>query len=149
MLVAVCVVASAFAVVAMTMNDPDGLGSQNPGLDVTRHAMPPPDITAPPANDAPNVAPQSAGETTPAVSATPAYGIVPTFLSWLASTSCIARRREIRHRETLNYRDTTCADCAVSAIREVSANFPQRRKAVGNFKGFAAQRTARQQGILD
>ena len=82
-LVAVCVVAPAFAVDAMTMNDPDGLGSQNPGLDVTRHAMPPPDVTAPPANDTPNAAPQSAGEATPAVSANPLWAIP---MSSLAAT---------------------------------------------------------------
>ena len=74
-LVAVGIAAPAFAIDALTMNDPDGLGSQNPGLDVTRHAMPPPDITAKPANDAPNGAPQSAGEATPAVSANPLWAI--------------------------------------------------------------------------
>ena len=81
-LVAVCVVAPAFAIDALTMNDPDGLGSQNPGLDITRHAMPPPDIAAKPANDVPNV-PQSAGEAPPAVSANPLWAIP---LSALAAT---------------------------------------------------------------
>ena len=82
-LVAVGIAAPAFAIDALTMNDPDGLGSQNPGLDVTRHAMPPPDITAKPANDAPNGAPQSAGEATPAVSANPLWAIP---MSSLAAT---------------------------------------------------------------
>ena len=57
-LIAACLVASAIAAYALTMNNVDEPGTQNPGLDVTRHAMPPPDVTAPPGVETPAVAPK-------------------------------------------------------------------------------------------
>jgi len=76
-LIAACLAISGFAAFALTMNNADEPGTQNPGLDVTRHAMPPPDVTAPPkpAADAPEAA--------PAVSANPLWAIP---LSALAAT---------------------------------------------------------------
>ena len=53
--VALCLGAPAFAYTASGVDDATNPGVENPGLDVTRHAMPPPDVTAPPA-EAPTVA---------------------------------------------------------------------------------------------
>src|SRR5579862_3507373 len=54
-LIALCLSAPAFAYTASGVDDPGNPGLDNPGLDVTRHAMPPPDVTAKPAQ-APTVA---------------------------------------------------------------------------------------------
>src|ERR1700722_11062277 len=48
-LIALCLSAPAFAYTASGIDDATSLGIDNPGLDVTRHAMPPPDVTAKPA----------------------------------------------------------------------------------------------------
>jgi hypothetical protein len=75
-LIAVCFVAPVIAAHALTINDTTEPGSNNPGLDVTRHAMPPPDVTAKPAVDAPEASP-------PTVSANPLWAVP---LSALAAT---------------------------------------------------------------
>jgi hypothetical protein len=54
LLIALCLSAPAFAYTASGVDDATNPGADNPGLDVTRHAMPPPDVTAKPA-DAPTV----------------------------------------------------------------------------------------------
>jgi hypothetical protein len=54
LLIALCLSAPAFAYTASGV-DATNPGINNPGLDVTRHAMPPPDVTAKPA-EAPTVA---------------------------------------------------------------------------------------------
>jgi hypothetical protein len=54
-LIALCLSAPAFAYTATGVDDAANPGIDNPGLDVTRHAMPPPDVTAKPA-EAPTVA---------------------------------------------------------------------------------------------
>jgi len=54
-LIALCLSAPAFAYTASGVDDPSSPSIDNPGLDVTRHAMPPPDVTAKPA-EAPTVA---------------------------------------------------------------------------------------------
>jgi general secretion pathway protein N len=48
-LIALCLSAPAFGYTASGVDDAANPGSDNPGLDVTRHAMPPPDVTAKPA----------------------------------------------------------------------------------------------------
>jgi len=55
LLIALCLSAPAFAYTSSGVDDAAGPGVDNPGLDVTRHAMPPPDVTAKPA-EAPTVA---------------------------------------------------------------------------------------------
>src|SRR5579862_8088931 len=57
LLIALCLSAPAFAYTTSGVDDAanPGGGGDNPGLDVTRHAMPPPDVTAKPAQ-APTVA---------------------------------------------------------------------------------------------
>jgi hypothetical protein len=55
LLIALCLSAPAFAYTASGVDDAANPGIDNPGLDVTRHAMPPPDVTAKPA-EAPTVA---------------------------------------------------------------------------------------------
>ena len=55
LLIAFCLSAPAFAYTASGVDDPSNPSVDNPGLDVTRHAMPPPDVTAKPA-EAPTVA---------------------------------------------------------------------------------------------
>jgi hypothetical protein len=54
-LIALCLSAPAFAYTASGVDDATNPGADNPGLDVTRHAMPPPDVTAKP-TEAPTVA---------------------------------------------------------------------------------------------
>jgi len=62
LLIALCLGAPAFAYTASGVTDATNSGIDNPGLDVTRHAVPPPDVTAkPPA--------------TPTVSANPLWAI--------------------------------------------------------------------------
>jgi hypothetical protein len=61
-LIALCLSAPAFAYTAAGVDDAANPGIDNPGLDVTRHAMPPPDVTAKPAE-------------TPAVAANPLWAI--------------------------------------------------------------------------
>jgi hypothetical protein len=48
LLIALCLGAPAFAYTSSGVNDETNPGIDNPGLDVTRHAMPPPDVTAKP-----------------------------------------------------------------------------------------------------
>src|SRR5580692_10890919 len=55
LLMALCLSAPAFAYTSSGVDDAASPGVDNPGLDVTRHAMPPPDVTAKPA-EAPTVA---------------------------------------------------------------------------------------------
>ena len=55
LLIALCLSAPAFAYTASRVDDATNPGIDNPGLDVTRHAMPPPDVTAKP-TEAPTVA---------------------------------------------------------------------------------------------
>jgi hypothetical protein len=70
LLIALCLGAPAFAYTASGVTDATNFGIDNPGLDVTRHAVPPPDVTAkPPA--------------APTVSANPLWAIP---LSALAAT---------------------------------------------------------------
>jgi general secretion pathway protein N len=54
LLIALVLSAPAFAYTASGVDDAANPGADNPGLDVTRHAMPPPDVTAKPA-EAPTV----------------------------------------------------------------------------------------------
>jgi hypothetical protein len=70
LLIALCLSAPAFAYTASGVDDANNPGIDNPGLDVTRHAMPPPDVTAKPAE-------------TPTVAANPLWAIP---LSALAAT---------------------------------------------------------------
>jgi hypothetical protein len=62
LLIALCLSAPAFAYTSSSVDDATNLGVDNPGLDVTRHAMPPPDVTAKPAE-------------TPTVAANPLWAI--------------------------------------------------------------------------
>jgi len=64
LLIALCLSAPAFAYTTSGVDDAanPGGGGDNPGLDVTRHAMPPPDVTAKPAE-------------TPTVAANPLWAI--------------------------------------------------------------------------
>ena len=62
LLIALCLSAPAFAYTASGVDDATNPGIDNPGLDVTRHAMPPPDVTAKPAE-------------TPTVAANPLWAI--------------------------------------------------------------------------
>jgi hypothetical protein len=62
LLIALCLSAPAFAYTATGVDDAANPGIDNPGLDVTRHAMPPPDVTAKPAE-------------TPTVAANPLWAI--------------------------------------------------------------------------
>ena len=55
LLIALCLSAPALAYTASGVDDATDPGIDNPGLDVTRHAMPPPDVTAKPA-ETPTVA---------------------------------------------------------------------------------------------
>jgi general secretion pathway protein N len=55
LLIALCLSAPAFAYTASGVDGAAEPGVDNPGLDATRHAMPPPDVTAKPA-DTPTVA---------------------------------------------------------------------------------------------
>jgi general secretion pathway protein N len=55
LLIALCLSAPAFAYTASGVDDAANPGIDNPGLDVTRHAMPPPDVTAKP-TETPTVA---------------------------------------------------------------------------------------------
>src|SRR5271169_3507423 len=48
LLIALCLSAPAFAYTASGVDDAANPGIDNPGLEVTRHAMPPPDVTAKP-----------------------------------------------------------------------------------------------------
>jgi hypothetical protein len=48
LLIALCLSAPAFAYTSSGVDDATNPGIDNPGLDVTRHAMPPPDVTAKP-----------------------------------------------------------------------------------------------------
>jgi hypothetical protein len=68
LLIALCLGAPAFAYTAAGVDDGATLGTENSGLDVTRHAMPPPDVTAKPAE-------------TPTVSANPLWAIPLSALS--------------------------------------------------------------------
>ena len=61
-LIALCLSAPASAYTASGVDDAASPGIDNPGLDVTRHAMPPPDVTAKPAE-------------TPTVAANPLWAI--------------------------------------------------------------------------
>jgi hypothetical protein len=61
-LIALCLSAPAFAYTASGVDDAANPSADNPGLDVTRHAMPPPDVTAKPAE-------------TPTVAANPLWAI--------------------------------------------------------------------------
>src|SRR5580693_1150799 len=70
LLIALCLSAPAFAYTASGVDDPSNPSIDNPGLDVTRHAVPPPDVTAKPAE-------------TPTVAANPLWAIP---LSALAAT---------------------------------------------------------------
>jgi hypothetical protein len=70
LLIALCLSAPAFAYTSSGVDDTNKPGIDNPGLDVTRHAMPPPDVTAKPAE-------------TPTVAANPLWAIP---LSALAAT---------------------------------------------------------------
>jgi general secretion pathway protein N len=70
LLIALCLSAPAFAYTSSDVNDATNAGIDNPGLDVTRHAMPPPDVTAKPV-------------AAPTVSANPLWAIP---LSALAAT---------------------------------------------------------------
>src|SRR5579862_8527183 len=72
LLIALCLSAPAFAYTTSGVDDAanPGGGGDNPGLDVTRHAMPPPDVTAKPPE-------------TPTVAANPLWAIP---LSALAAT---------------------------------------------------------------
>ena len=54
-LIALCLCVPAFAYTTSGVNDATNPGIDNPGLDVTRHAVPPPDVTAKP-TEAPTVA---------------------------------------------------------------------------------------------
>jgi general secretion pathway protein N len=62
LLIALCLGAPAFAYTSSGGNDATNSGIDNPRLDVTRHAMPPPDVTAKPTS-------------TPTVSANPLWAI--------------------------------------------------------------------------
>src|SRR5580700_3501454 len=62
LLIALCLSAPAFAYTASGVDDAANPGIDNPGLDVTRHAIPPPDVTAKPAE-------------TPTVAANPLWAI--------------------------------------------------------------------------
>jgi general secretion pathway protein N len=62
LLIALSLSAPAFAYTASGVDDAANPGADNPGLDVTRHAMPPPDVTAKPAE-------------TPTVAANPLWAI--------------------------------------------------------------------------
>jgi general secretion pathway protein N len=62
LLIALCLSAPAFAYTTSGVDDAANPGGDNPGLDVTRHAMPPPDVTAKPAE-------------TPTVAANPLWAI--------------------------------------------------------------------------
>ena len=62
LLIALCLSAPAFAYTTSGVDDAASPGGDNPGLDVTRHAMPPPDVTAKPAE-------------TPTVAANPLWAI--------------------------------------------------------------------------
>src|SRR5580693_3274192 len=62
LLIALCLSAPAFAYTASGVDDPSNPSIDNPGLDVTRHAVPPPDVTAKPAE-------------TPTVAANPLWAI--------------------------------------------------------------------------
>ena len=62
LVIALCLSAPAFAYTASGVDDATNPGADNPGLDVTRHAMPPPDVTAKPAE-------------TPTVAANPLWAI--------------------------------------------------------------------------
>jgi hypothetical protein len=62
LVIALCLSAPAFAYTASGVDDATNPGADNPGLDVTRHAMPPPDLTAKPAE-------------TPTVAANPLWAI--------------------------------------------------------------------------
>src|SRR5882672_10629710 len=55
LLIALCLSAPAFAYTSSGVDDAANSGIDNPGLDVTRHAMPPPDVTAKP-TETPTVA---------------------------------------------------------------------------------------------
>jgi hypothetical protein len=68
---------------ALTVNSADDPGLQNPGLDVTRHAMPPPDITAKPDAETPGASPHPAAEPQKAIapSANPLWAIPLSALS--------------------------------------------------------------------
>jgi hypothetical protein len=55
LLIAFCLSAPAFAYTSSGIDDATNSGIDNPGLDATRHAMPPPDVTAKP-TEAPTVA---------------------------------------------------------------------------------------------
>jgi general secretion pathway protein N len=55
LLIVLCLSAPAFAYTATGVDDAANPGIDNPGLDVTRHAMPPPDVTAKP-TETPTVA---------------------------------------------------------------------------------------------
>jgi hypothetical protein len=61
-LIALCFSAPAFAYTASGVDDAANPGADNPGLDITRHAMPPPDVTAKPVE-------------TPTVAANPLWAI--------------------------------------------------------------------------
>jgi general secretion pathway protein N len=68
---------------ALTMNNADDPGLQNPGLDVTRHAMPPPEITAKPVPETPGASPRPTAEPQKAIapSANPLWAIPLSALS--------------------------------------------------------------------
>src|SRR5579862_2921660 len=70
LLIALCLSAPAFAYTTSGVDDAanPGGGGDNPGLDVTRHAMPPPDVTAKPPE-------------TPTVAANPLWAIPLSALS--------------------------------------------------------------------
>jgi hypothetical protein len=69
---------------ALTINNTDDPGLQNPGLDVTRHAMPPPEITAKPVPETPETPPSSpatSAQKAPGNSANPLWAIPLSALS--------------------------------------------------------------------
>jgi hypothetical protein len=68
LLIALCLSAPAFAYTTSGVNDATNSGVDNPGLDVTRHAMPPPEVTAKPPE-------------TPTVAANPLWAIPLTALT--------------------------------------------------------------------
>jgi hypothetical protein len=83
LLIALGIAVPALAAQSLTVNGPIDPGFDNPTLDATRHAMPPPDVEAKPALAAPQASPAAAPQTAPGVSANPLWAIP---LSALAAT---------------------------------------------------------------
>ena len=92
-LIALCLSAPAFAYTSSGVDDAASPGIDNPGLDVTRHAMPPPDVTAKPA-EAPTVAANSPSVTAPeltAVGNTGTFSDVDDAVTITASTGSVSQ----------------------------------------------------------